>query len=88
MRPTASAAREGGPSGTAATTSGWKRSPNPAIERPGDAIVRITSTGLCGSDLHLYTVMAPFMTPGDVLGHEPMGVVEAIGSECHRPVDR
>ena len=53
--------------------------PDPSIQHPTDAIVRITSTGLCGSDLHLYTVMAPFMTPGDVLGHEPMGVVEAVG---------
>jgi threonine dehydrogenase-like Zn-dependent dehydrogenase len=54
--------------------------PDPSIEQPTDAIVRITSTGLCGSDLHLYTVMAPFMTPGDVLGHEPMGIIEAVGS--------
>jgi threonine dehydrogenase-like Zn-dependent dehydrogenase len=54
---------------------------DPTIEASTDAIVSITSTGLCGSDLHLYTVMAPFMTPGDVLGHEPMGVVEAIGSD-------
>ncbi len=54
--------------------------PDPSIQHPTDAIVRITSTGLCGSDLHLYTVMAPFMTPGDVLGHEPMGVVEAVGA--------
>src|SRR6476660_9711392 len=54
--------------------------PDPTIEEPTDAIVRITSTGLCGSDLHLYEVMAPFMTEGDVLGHEPMGIVEAVGS--------
>jgi threonine dehydrogenase-like Zn-dependent dehydrogenase len=53
---------------------------DPTIQEPTDAIVRITSTGLCGSDLHLYTVMAPFMTAGDVLGHEPMGIVEAVGS--------
>ena len=55
--------------------------PDPTIEEPTDAIVRITSTGLCGSDLHLYEVMAPFMTEGDILGHEPMGIVEAVGSE-------
>ncbi len=55
--------------------------PDPTIQEPTDAIVRITSSGLCGSDLHLYTVLAPFMTPGDVLGHEPMGIVEAIGSD-------
>ncbi len=54
--------------------------PDPAIQDPTDAIVRITSSGLCGSDLHLYEVMAPFMTSGDILGHEPMGIVEAVGS--------
>ena len=55
--------------------------PDPAIEEPTDAIVRVTSTGLCGSDLHLYEVLGPFIGEGDVLGHEPMGVVEAVGSE-------
>lgn len=54
--------------------------PDPLIEEPTDAIVRITSTGLCGSDLHLYDPLAPFMTPGDVVGHEPMGIVEEVGS--------
>jgi threonine dehydrogenase-like Zn-dependent dehydrogenase len=54
--------------------------PDPTIEEPTDAIVRITSSGLCGSDLHLYEVLGPFMEPGDILGHEPMGVVEAVGS--------
>jgi threonine dehydrogenase-like Zn-dependent dehydrogenase len=53
---------------------------DPRIVEPTDAIVRITSSGLCGSDLHLYDVLTPFMTPGDVLGHEPMGVVEEVGS--------
>jgi threonine dehydrogenase-like Zn-dependent dehydrogenase len=55
--------------------------PDPTIERPTDAIVRITSTGICGSDLHLYTVLGPFIDAGDVLGHEPMGIVEAVGGE-------
>ncbi|MGW2342479.1 zinc-dependent alcohol dehydrogenase [Streptomyces sp. NPDC001661] len=55
--------------------------PDPRIERPTDAIVRITSSGLCGSDLHLYEVLTPFMTPGDILGHEPMGIVEEVGDE-------
>ena len=60
--------------------------PDPTIEAPTDAIVRITSTGICGSDLHLYEVLAPFMTAGDILGHEPMGVVEEVGSEVsHAP---
>jgi threonine dehydrogenase-like Zn-dependent dehydrogenase len=55
--------------------------PDPAIEESTDAIIRVTSSGLCGSDLHLYTVLAPFMTPGDILGHEPMGIVEAVGRD-------
>jgi threonine dehydrogenase-like Zn-dependent dehydrogenase len=54
---------------------------DPTIETPTDAIIRVTSTGLCGSDLHLYEVLGPFIGEGDVLGHEPMGVVEAIGNE-------
>jgi threonine dehydrogenase-like Zn-dependent dehydrogenase len=53
--------------------------PDPVIQDPTDIIVRITSTGLCGSDLHLYTVLAPFLDAGDVLGHEPMGIVEEVG---------
>ena len=54
--------------------------PDPTIEDPRDVIVRITSSGICGSDLHLYEVLGPFLEPGDVLGHEPMGVVEEVGS--------
>jgi threonine dehydrogenase-like Zn-dependent dehydrogenase len=42
-------------------------------------IVRVTSTGLCGSDLHLYDVLGPFLDAGDILGHEPMGVVAEVG---------
>jgi threonine dehydrogenase-like Zn-dependent dehydrogenase len=53
--------------------------PDPTIQQTDDIIVRITSTGLCGSDLHLYTVLAPYLDAGDVLGHEPMGIVEAVG---------
>src|SRR5215213_2869267 len=55
--------------------------PDPIIEDPTDAIVRITSSGICGSDLHLYEVLGPFMSEGDILGHEPMGIVEEVGSE-------
>ncbi len=55
--------------------------PDPVIKEPTDAIIKITSTGLCGSDLHLYEVLGPFMGEGDVLGHEPMGIVEEVGSE-------
>src|SRR6185312_6775024 len=54
--------------------------PDPTIKEPTDAIVRVTSSGLCGSDLHLYEVLGPFMTEGDILGHEPMGIVEAVGN--------
>jgi threonine dehydrogenase-like Zn-dependent dehydrogenase len=53
---------------------------DPTIQEPTDAIVRITSTGLCGSDLHLYELFGPFIDEGDILGHEPMGVVEAVGA--------
>jgi threonine dehydrogenase-like Zn-dependent dehydrogenase len=54
--------------------------PDPRIDEPTDAIIKVTSTGLCGSDLHLYETLAPFMEPGDVVGHEPMGIVEEVGS--------
>jgi threonine dehydrogenase-like Zn-dependent dehydrogenase len=53
--------------------------PDPRIEDPTDVVVRITSTGICGSDLHLYEVLGPFLDVGDILGHEPMGVVEEVG---------
>ena len=55
--------------------------PDPQIEEPTDAIIRVTSSGLCGSDLHLYRILGAFIDAGDVLGHEPMGVVEAVGPE-------
>jgi threonine dehydrogenase-like Zn-dependent dehydrogenase len=58
--------------------------PDPVIEDPTDAIIKITSTGLCGSDLHLYDPLTPFMTEGDVVGHEPMGTVVAVGPEVAR----
>ena len=64
--------------------------PDPRIEQPTDAIVKITSSAICGSDLHLYEVLGPFLSPGDVLGHEPMGIVEAVGAEVThiKPGDR
>ncbi|MGK5545949.1 zinc-dependent alcohol dehydrogenase [Streptomyces sp. URMC 127] len=55
--------------------------PDPRLEEPTDVIVRITSTGICGSDLHLYELLGPYLDPGDILGHEPMGVVEEAGRE-------
>ncbi|MWV59108.1 zinc-dependent alcohol dehydrogenase [Rathayibacter sp. VKM Ac-2754] len=54
--------------------------PDPRIQQPTDAIVRITSTAICGSDLHLYRILGPYLDKGDVLGHEPMGIVEEVGS--------
>lgn len=66
---------------TASETSASTTSPIRRSKKPTDAVARITSTGLCGSDLHLYEVMGAFMDEGDILGHEPMGIVEAVGSE-------
>lgn len=54
--------------------------PDPKIEDPRDVIVRITSTAICGSDLHLLNGFVPTMEKGDVLGHEPMGIVEEVGA--------
>jgi threonine dehydrogenase-like Zn-dependent dehydrogenase len=53
--------------------------PDPGIIEPTDVIVEITSTGICGSDLHLYEVLGPYLEAGDVLGHEPMGIVREVG---------
>ncbi|MGO4602826.1 zinc-dependent alcohol dehydrogenase [Terrabacter sp. 2YAF2] len=55
--------------------------PDPVIADTTDAIVRVTSTAICGSDLHLYRVLAPYLQPGDVLGHEFMGIVEEVGPD-------
>ncbi|WP_306208326.1 zinc-dependent alcohol dehydrogenase [Actinoplanes sp. RD1] len=64
--------------------------PDPKIEEPTDAIIKITSTAICGSDLHLYDVLGAYLDKGDVLGHEPMGIVEEVGPEVThiRPGDR
>ncbi|WP_031166138.1 zinc-dependent alcohol dehydrogenase [Streptosporangium roseum] len=64
--------------------------PDPAIKEPTDAIVRLTTTAICGSDLHLYEVLGPFIGEGDILGHEPMGIVEEVGAEVThiKPGDR
>jgi threonine dehydrogenase-like Zn-dependent dehydrogenase len=55
--------------------------PDPKLEERTDVIIRVTSTGICGSDLHLYEVLGPFLDPGDVIGHEAMGVVEETGPD-------
>jgi threonine dehydrogenase-like Zn-dependent dehydrogenase len=64
--------------------------PEPAIQEPTDVIIRVTSTAICGSDLHLYELFSPFLNAGDILGHEPMGIVEEVGSAVGRlsPGDR
>ncbi len=64
--------------------------PDPAIRAGDDVIIKITTTGLCGSDLHLYEVLGPFLDVGDILGHEPMGIVEEVGPEVTsvKPGDR
>jgi threonine dehydrogenase-like Zn-dependent dehydrogenase len=64
--------------------------PDPKIEESTDVIVRVTSSGICGSDLHLYEVLGPFLDEGDILGHEPMGVVEETGPAVSevKPGDR
>jgi threonine dehydrogenase-like Zn-dependent dehydrogenase len=54
--------------------------PDPKLQEPTDVIVRVTSSGICGSDLHLYELLGPFMAEGDILGHEPIGIVEEIGA--------
>jgi threonine dehydrogenase-like Zn-dependent dehydrogenase len=64
--------------------------PDPKIEEPNDIVIRVTSTAICGSDLHLYGVLGPFLDAGDVLGHEAMGIVEEVGPDIThvRPGDR
>lgn len=63
---------------------------DPQIEEPTDAIIRVTSTAICGSDLHLYSGRVITLEEGDIIGHEPMGIVEEVGSEVKnlRPGDR
>ena len=58
--------------------------PDPRIVEATDVLVRITSSAICGSDLHLYEVLGPYMRKGDVIGHEPMGIVEEVGSDVRR----
>jgi hypothetical protein len=64
--------------------------PDPEIQDPTDAIIRVTTTNICGSDLHLYETLGMFMDAGDILGHEPMGIVEEVGADVTaiKPGDR
>ena len=54
---------------------------DPEVRDPTDAVVRVSSTAICGSDLHLYSKLWPVMGPGDVIGHEAMGEVLEVGAE-------
>ncbi len=58
--------------------------PDPQIQADGDVILRITSTAICGSDLHLYNGFMPTMEKGDIIGHEPMGVVVEAGKDVKK----
>jgi len=58
--------------------------PDPQVVEPTDAVIRVTSAAICGSDLHLYDNFGPFLDKGDVLGHETMGVVTQVGSAVSR----
>ncbi|MBD0268377.1 MAG: glutathione-dependent formaldehyde dehydrogenase [Cyanobacteria bacterium Co-bin8] len=58
--------------------------PDPKILNPRDAILRVTATTICGSDLHIYDGYIPTMQPGDIIGHEFMGEVVEIGSEVKK----
>ncbi len=64
--------------------------PDPIVQEPTDAVVRITSTAICGSDLHLYSKLYPVMREGDIIGHEPIGIVEEVGRDVEHisPGDR
>jgi threonine dehydrogenase-like Zn-dependent dehydrogenase len=64
--------------------------PDPTLQEATDAIIRVTSTGICGSDLHIYEVLGPFMNDGDILGHESIGIVEEVGTAVRElsPGDR
>ncbi|WP_214103599.1 zinc-dependent alcohol dehydrogenase [Acrocarpospora catenulata] len=64
--------------------------PDPIMKESTDAIIKVTTAGICGSDLHLYEVLGPFMTEGDIIGHETMGVVTEVGSDVKhiKPGDR
>jgi threonine dehydrogenase-like Zn-dependent dehydrogenase len=58
--------------------------PDPKIENPRDVIIKVTSTAICGSDLHLYDGYMPTMEAGDILGHEPMGEVVEVGNAIQK----
>lgn len=68
----------------------WQSAPRPVIREPGDAIVRITTSTICGTDLHIMKGDVPSVTPGRILGHEGIGVIESVGAQVSgfKPGDR
>ncbi|MDY7018218.1 MAG: zinc-dependent alcohol dehydrogenase family protein [Nitrospirota bacterium] len=69
---------------------GWEEKPRPSIQEPTDAIVRITHTTICGTDLHILKGDVPAVQPGRLLGHEGVGVIEEVGEdvEAFKPGER
>jgi alcohol dehydrogenase len=58
----------------------WESKPRPVIQDPGDAIVRITTSTICGTDLHILKGDLPSVADGRILGHEGIGVIEQVGT--------
>jgi len=59
----------------------WQSMPRPLIREPGDAVIRITTSTICGTDLHIMKGDVPTVTPGRILGHEGIGIIEAVGAQ-------
>jgi alcohol dehydrogenase len=59
----------------------WQSMPRPVVRQPGDAIVRITTSTICGTDLHIMKGDVPTVTPGRILGHEGIGIIESVGAQ-------
>src|ERR1051326_6778521 len=66
-----------------------ERVPDPKVQKPTDAVVRLTASAICGTDLHMVRGTLPGMTPGTILGHEAVGIVEEVGKQVRnfRPGD-
>ena len=58
--------------------------PDPGIQDPRDAVVRITTSAICGTDLHFVRGTMPGMKPGTILGHEAVGIVEEVGKNVRK----
>ena len=62
----------------------WQSMPRPVVREPGDAVVRITTSTICGTDLHIMKGDVPTVTPGRILGHEGIGIIDSVGARCRR----